>query len=446
MAKPVFVPKFGFTLEECEIVAWLVREGTTVRAGDPVAEVTTDKVNMEVEAPADGILAGICAQVGDVVSVTTTIAWILAPGEEIPTQIDSASAAAFQPARESSRGGSGSKSVPSSPVARRVAQTHGVDLNRVTGSGRDGRIERRDVEALLAGGGEAGKVRATPAARRLAREASIDLATLAGSGPRGRIQVADVERVQEAAAAETASARERSDSDAPDSGVTRVPFTQMRRTIAHRLQQSVREAPHVFFEASVCVAAMQLLCASASEQRRDGDPKVSLTAGITRAVAWALRRHGLLNSHVGTDESILFHEVHIGIAVALQNGLVVPVIRHADRKGLAEISAEIRNLADRARGGKLTRAEMSGATFSISNLGMYGVERFTAIINPPEVGILAVGAIRRALVADEAEQPVVRPLMTVTLSVDHRVIDGAVAARFLADFKMVIERPSLMLV
>ncbi|MEM7125116.1 MAG: dihydrolipoamide acetyltransferase family protein [Chloroflexota bacterium] len=456
MAKPVFIPKFGFTLEESEIVQWLVEEGTTVQAGDPVAEVTTDKVNMEVEAPADGILAGICAQVGDMVAVTATIAWIVAPGEELPPeatnlpsveQSEASSAAQAQPVAPPplSTGNNGSKAVQSSPVASRMAQAHDVDLNQVTGSGRGGRIERRDVEALLAGQDGLGKVRATPAARRLAREAAIDLVSLTGSGPLGRVQAVDVEQAQAAMEQPPATSQQPA-TTMSDINTTRIPFTNMRRTIARRLQQSMQEAPHIFFEASASVAELQALCDTANQHRMDDDPKVNLTAGITRAVAWTLRRHPLLNSHIGDNESILFEDIHIGMAVALENGLVVPVLRHVDRKGLREISIEIRSLAEKARSGKLSQADMSGGTFSISNLGMYGVDRFTAIINPPEVGILAVGAIKKSLVLDENDEPVVQPMMTITLSVDHRVIDGAVAAQFLADLKKAIEHPSMMLV
>ena len=469
MAKPVFIPKFGFTLEESELVEWLVEEGATVQAGDPVAEVTTDKVNMEVEAPADGILAGICAQVGDMVAVTATIAWILAPGEALPAEALSAAAdqspstspseqptpSVEVPAIPSAPGGY--RAVQSSPVAMRMAQAHNIDLNQLQGSGLGGRIERRDVETVLAAEDaahdETGKVRATPAARRLAREAEIDLSTLNGSGPRGRVQAADVAQARAAATAivEQPSSAETAPAAEYEGAITRVPFTSMRRTIARRLQQSAQEAPHIFFEANVDVSEMQALCKTANQQGRKDDAKVSLTAGITRAVAWALGRHPRLNSHLvknerGDDESILFDDIHIGMAVALENGLVVPVVRHADRQGLRVLSAEIRTLAERARSGKLSPAEMRGGTFSISNLGMYGVDRFTAIINPPEVGILAVGAIQKTLVVDAADQPVVRPMMSLTLSVDHRVIDGAVAAQFLADLKRAIESPNTMLV
>lgn len=455
MAKPVFIPKFGFTLEESEIVEWLVDEGATVQAGDPVAEVTTDKVNMEVEAPADGILAGICAQVGDTVPVTATIAWILAAGESLPEEAAEMPAAISHSSASPEAGATEpdtpalttpAHSVPSpTPVASRIAQAHDLDLSQVAGSGRGGRIERRDVEAALSASDDSGKVRATPAARRLAGENGLELSTINGTGPNGRIQAADVTSAMEQPSITDEQLLDTDRQPLATEGVTRVPFTNMRRTIARRLQQSAQEAPHIFFEASASVAELQALCDVANEQRADDEPKVSLTAGITKAVAWALGRHPIVNSHIGADEVLLFEDIHVGMAVALENGLVVPVIRHADRKGLRELSADIRSLAEKARSGKLTPTEMSGGTFSISNLGMFGVERFTAIINPPEVGILAVGAVQKTLVVDEHDQPVVRPMMNLTLSVDHRVIDGAVAAQFLADLKRVIEQPNLML-
>jgi pyruvate dehydrogenase E2 component (dihydrolipoamide acetyltransferase) len=329
-----------------------------------------------------------------------------------------------------------------------MAAASGVDLERVMGSGRGGRITREDVNSFLTSGaaatGENGRpesgsaVRATPAARRLAREEGLALAEIRGSGPRRRIQAADV--VQAVAQQATPAAPQAAPGEA-----TRLPMSTMRRTIARTMQRSMQEAPHITFQADIDMTALEGLVASANAERGENDEKVSLTAAITRATAWALGRNPLLNSTLGDDTINLWPEANIGIAVALDDGLLVPVIRSVGSKGIAQLSAEIRDLSRRARAGKLRPEELRGGTFTISNLGMFGIDRFTAIINPPEVGILAVGRTSRQFVPDAADQPVVRPICSMTLSVDHRVIDGAVAARFMADLRQAIESPQRML-
>lgn len=442
MAKEVFMPKFGFTQEASQIVAWLASEGDAVEAGEPLLEVTTDKVNMEVEAPASGILAGISAVAGDTVPVTTVIAYILAPGEELPERPRAAS----HPARarapvvaHQATSAATAPAVSATPVAARRAAAAGVALEQVTGSGAGGRITRGDVEAYLEHStrGE-GKVRATPAARRVARQQRVDLAAVAGTGPNGRIQEADVHLAAEQPTAVTSPA------SAPVEA-TRIPFTNMRRTIARTMQRSMQEAPHITFQSDVDMTALLELVELANE-RATGGVKVSLTAALAKAVAWALERHPLLNSRLGDDEIILQPAINLGIAVALDDGLIVPVVAAASHKSISRLAAAIADLSRRAREGKLRPEELSDSTFTISNLGMFGIDRFTAIINPPEVAILAIGGITRRFVPDENDQPVARPVCTLTLSVDHRVIDGAVAARFMADLRAAVERPQLMVV
>jgi len=459
MAREVIMPKFGFTQETAEIVRWLKKEGDAVEAGDPIAEVTTDKVNMEVEAPASGILADLRYKEGDVVPVTEVICYILAPGEQAPAAAGSAPQAAAEAAEAAAT--QSPPQVKATPLAERVAREAGLELQGIQGSGPSGKITRRDVEAALSRQ-PGGKVRAVPAARRLAREAGVELAEVTGSGPGDRVQSADVQRYlasqpptgvttaspvpveapQPAAAAPIGVER------APQPGVQVLPLAGMRRTIALRLQRSAQEAPHINLEIRVDVTRAEALRAKANQQRGEGQPKVSLTAVLAKACAWALKRNPYLNAWLQStpqgEQIVLIQQVNLGIAVALEEGLIVPVVRQAEEKGLLQLAQEMEDLTKRARENRLRPEEVMDGTFSISNLGMFGVERFTAIINPPQVAILAVGAVHKEVIADENDQVMIRPMLTLTLCADHRVVDGAVAAAFLRDLKTVLEDPQLM--
>lgn len=434
------MPKFGFTQEDGQIVRWLKREGDLVEQGEPIVEVTTDKVNMEVEAPESGVLTGVRAQEGDTVPVTQVIAFVA------PTNLSTS-----QPANRAT--------VNATPVAQRIAREHDIDLSGVHGTGAGGRVTRADVESQLVTvapapqpsppGGEGDRTRATPNARRLADELGIDLAGVHGSGPRGRVQSSDVlEAMRVSKGAEEQKGRGEHSPSAPPPRRT-IPYAGMRKTIGARLQHSYQQAPHVTFDVDVDVTRAEALRARANamtESKRDDRVKVSLTAVIVKAAAWALRRHPLLNSRLDLEANhiVLNDEVHVGVAVALDDGLIVPVVRHAERKSVTDIARAIADLTARAKANTL-RPDDLGGTFTISNLGMFGVDRFTAIINPPESAILAVGRVVRRFVPDANDQPVARPLMTLTLSADHRVVDGAVAARFLADLRDAIESPDSML-
>jgi pyruvate dehydrogenase E2 component (dihydrolipoamide acetyltransferase) len=428
MAKAVIMPKFGFTHESAEIVRWLKRAGDPVEQGEPIAEVTTDKVNMEVEAPASGILDGLRFAEGDTVPVTDIIAYIRAVNETLPASVETPHRGASAEARRAT------------PLAQKMAQDKGVDLTALTGTGPRGRITTRDITGATA-------PRAVPAARRLARELGVDLAAVSGTGPRGRAQSEDVRRMTED--------RGRKQADSAPAAAGRppsvIPLAGMRRTIAQRLQKSYQESPHIFFEAEIDVTGAEALRATANERLGKGQLKVSLTALIARACAWALGRHPMVNARIEGDDILLLAEINLGIAVALDaaeygGGLIVPVVRDVPRKGLAQLAAEIADLAERARTNRLRPDDVAGGTFTISNLGMFGVDRFTAIINPPQAAILAVGRVRKQFVPDAADQPVARPLMSVTLSADHRIVDGAVAARFLKDLRDGLERPELMMI
>lgn len=466
----VILPKFGFTQETAEIVAWLRQEGDWVEKGDPIAEVTTDKVNMEVEAPASGVLSGLRFKPGDVVPVTEVIAYILERhevGQAQPTQPTAAGA----PAAASASKPDGQPAVKATPLAERIARAAGLDLQALEGTGPGGRITRRDVEEAL--GSPTGKVRAAPAARRRARELGVPLQQVVGTGPQGRVQTADVERAfaaqQQAAQAPAAPpppvvqptpavppptapavqpAVAPQPAPAPLGGEV-VPLVGMRRTIAQRLQRSAQEAPHIHLEVSADVTQAEALRQRANAQRPEGQAKVSLTAVLVKACAWALKRHPKVNAWFLSDAQgeriVLLSTANVGVAVALPDGLIVPVVRNAEQKGLWQIAQEVEDLVQRARQGKLSPQDVQDGTFTVSNLGMLGISRFTAIINPPQVAILAVGAVRREVTADEQGAIVVRPTVTLTLCADHRAVDGAVGAYFLADLKQALENPQAML-
>ncbi|RCK75058.1 MAG: Dihydrolipoamide acetyltransferase component (E2) of acetoin dehydrogenase complex [Anaerolineae bacterium] len=466
MAREVIMPKFGFTQETAEIVHWLKKAGDAVEAGDPIAEVTTDKVNMEVEAPASGILTDLRYKEGDIVPVTEVIAYILAPGEALPATAGSATQPPTAPsAAVEAPPAAAPQSMPlvkATPLAERIAREAGLELQGIQGSGPSGKITRRDVEAALnrqAGG----KVRAVPAARRLAREAGVELAEVAGSGPSGRVQSADVQRFLAGRSSAAVEAVQPAHLEIPQPlpaapaelerptqlAFQVLPLAGMRRTIAQRLQKSAQEAPHINLEIRVDVTQAEALRARANQQRSEGQPKVSLTAVLAKACAWALKRNPYINAWLQStpqgEQIVLIEQVNLGIAVALKEGLIVPVVQQSESKGLLQLAQEMDELTARARENRLRPEDVADGTFTISNLGMFGVERFTAIINPPQVAILAVGTVRKEVVADENDQVAVRPMINLTLCADHRVVDGAVAAAFLRDLKTALEDPQLMI-
>jgi pyruvate dehydrogenase E2 component (dihydrolipoamide acetyltransferase) len=439
MAKEVIMPKFGFTQETADIVRWLKHEGDPVEMGDLIAEVTTDKVNMEVEAMDSGILAGLKYREGDTVPVAQVIAYILKPGESLPTDAPPPS----QPRPDLvSRGAPAAEVVPSpiaaTPIAMRVAQELNVDLTRVPGSGIGGRITREDVEGFSRRGSTSGgKVCATPSARRAAREQGIELTQVPGTGPHGRVQTPDVILFSQNKTPVEADIHRRESIVGLGTEAEVVPMSSMRRTIASRLQQSYQQVPHIFFDAEIDMTAIEGLRVYAG--------KVSITAFITRITAWALTKHPFINSRLDGSNILLMKNINIGIAIALDDGLIVPVIRNADQKPVLQIADEISSLTERAKANQLKLEDLADGTFTISNLGMFGVDRFTAIINPPQTAILAVSRAVKKFVPDEKDQPVLRPMMTVTLAVDHRVIDGALAALFLRDLRDGLERPGRLI-
>ncbi len=448
MAKEIIMPKFGFTQEESEILEWLKQNGDKVEKGDPIAVVSTDKVSMEVEAPETGILDGIRYKVGDTVPVTQIIAFVLQPGEKIPEGGATPAAvpaaeikaepkveAAQKPAASPER----TAGVSISPVAQRLADDKQVDLNLVKGSGKDGQITRQDVEDYLADLQKTGgKIKATPAARRIAGEKQVDLQGVTGSGPDGRIQAADVISTRPAAAPAAQAKTGATGGQAVNPALKvlkEIPLIGMRRTIAQNMQRSMQEAPHMFLQVDVEMDAAEGLRKLANENKLENSPKVSVTALIVKAVAQALKQNPIVNSQFTSEKIVLYEDINVGVATALDNGLIVPVIQNADRKDLKQVSFEVGDLAQRARNNKLQPNDLANGTFTISNLGMFGIDRFTAIINPPQAAILAVGKMNRVFVPDENGQPVLRSVVSFSLSADHRVMDGSQAAKFLTDLK-----------
>ena len=461
MPVPVIMPKLEMMQETATVIEWLKREGEQVRQGEPLLTVETDKVTVEIEAPATGILAQVQAAPGQVVPVTEVIAQVLLPGEhgeriddakerpgiEDPVTIGSGTApeARIAPSQLQSLPAFATpvaRYVPLAESGQRMAAAVGMDLSALPpGIGTRGKVTKADVVAALEPV-QSGTVRATPAARRAARERGVNLKQVTGSGPRGRVQAADVE---DPAGRCGVAAPEASRAAELLEGVQVVPLAGMRRTVAERMTVSYQTTPHITLTMRVDMGAFEEARAqhNATGVAARGQ-HVSVTALIVKAVAWALRRHPWLNSTLRGEEIHLLPEVNVGVAVALEQGLIVPVLQAADRQSLMETAAVINDLTARAREGRLTPADVAGGTFTVTNLGVFGVEQFTAIINPPQAAILAVGAVQLEAVV-KGGQVAVRPMMRMTLSADHRIVDGAVAARFMSDLRDALENPVLLI-
>lgn len=434
MPHEVIMPVLGMNQDTGTLLRWLRREGDAVAVGDPVMEIATDKITVEIESPADGVLAGLSAAEGEEVPVGRAVAWVLAPGESLPADTPAVSAAepGPVPAGEAGLSGAPGRIPAASPVARRLAAELGIELTEVEGSG--GRITKADVERhhAAAQAPVAGPILASPKARRLARERGLDLAAISGSGPDGAVLAADVEGYVSVA---------KDVSGPPPADTVELEPSRMWQVMASRLTESWQTVPHFYL--SRTVDASQLL-AWRDALRRQGREDITVSDLLLRITAASLREHPRLNAS-WRDGHIQQHpQVNIGMAVAVADGLLVPVFHDADKLSLSELADRRRHLVEAARSGSLTLPEMTGGTFSITNLGMFGVEEFKAIVNPPEAAILAIGAIRDAVVAVQGE-PAVRSVFNLTLSCDHRAVDGALAARFMATLHDRMETPMLLL-
>lgn len=445
MPIPFIMPKMDMDQESVTITEWLKQEGETITKGEPVIVVETDKLTSEIEAPATGTLASILYHKHEEAPVTQVVAYILAEGETIadlpapekPEEVE-AKAAEESPAQQASA----PVQLQVSPIAQKLAADLNVDLNQLGITDR--KITRADIEAFAAAAKEKPpRPSATPAARFTARENNLDLAGISGSGPGGRVQLADVQAAR-AAATSQAAGELRPATVLPEVKPGEIkPFTGTRKRIAERLTQSYQDVPHIYLTVHVDMSPLNALRQRANaDKTRDS---VSMTAFLVKLLALTLARHPYLNAKLSERGVELLGEYNIGVATALEDGLIVPVIHHADQLPIRTINTQLRELSAKARTGSLVRQEVDGGTFTISNLGMLGISEFTAIINPPQSAILAVGAIERRVVAAADDEIEIKPMMSITLGCDHRVVDGAVAAAFLRDLKTVLEEPSLAL-
>ena len=412
MASQVTLPRLGQGMESGTIVRWLKSEGDPVEKGEPLYELDTEKVTQEVEAEASGTLLKILVPEGEV-AVGKTVAIIGEPGEEVPEARSTSRRPPRRTKERRNKNGSGTRGATRGRSGPR-AGARADACRRPTNGGR---------------------IKASPLARRIARERGIDLAALSGTGPEGRIVAEDVERA--AVSPPTAAPA----APAPSGKVERVELTSLRKTVARRMTEAWA-APAFQITMSAEMTRAQELRARLVERHPDERPTV--TDILTKVCALALMRHREVNALYAGDAVELHPSANVGIAVATERGLLVPVIPGCEARTVAEIAAARADVVSRARDGKLQAADLEGGTFTISNLGMYGVEQFIAVLNPPQAAILAVGAIEDRAVARDGEV-VVRPMLTMTLTCDHRTIDGATAADFLRTVKEFLEEPGLTL-
>jgi pyruvate dehydrogenase E2 component (dihydrolipoamide acetyltransferase) len=419
MATKVVMEALSPTMEEGRLVEWKKAEGDAVATGDVLAEVETDKAVMELVARADGVLLKRVVAEGDTVPVAEVVGWIGAAGEEIPDGGRAAASAA-------------DSATPAAPAARPADEESADAAPEAAPTAPTAKVEDQPSRGFSSGESSDGRVKASPVARKIAAERGLDLAAISGTGPDGRIIMRDVEGAVITPPAKAGNVA------VGASVYTDLPLSQMRKTIAKRLVQSIGPIPTFYLTVEVDMEraheAREALLA------RDEKGKFSFNDLIIRASAQALTRHPFVNAWWMDDKIRQWQDVHVGVAVAVDEGLITPIIRHADRKSLREIATEVRELAGRARAKKLAPEEYTGATFTVSNLGMFGIDDFTAIINPPEVAILAVGRIEQkpVVVNDELE---IRRRMRMTLSCDHRVVDGATGAQFLKTLVEMLENP-----
>jgi pyruvate dehydrogenase E2 component (dihydrolipoamide acetyltransferase) len=448
MAIPIEMPKLSDTMEEGVLSAWLVDEGDEVSSGDVLAQVETDKATMDLEAFDDGVLLKKLIGEGDAVPIGELIAVIGEEDEDISDLL------------AEHQDGDGAAEEPAESEAETedetVSEPEPTETNVVDEPTGDGQLRERTPEPVPAGTDADGRrIKASPLARRIAEEHDVDLTRVDGSGPEGRIVRRDVEaRIEER---EEAPQPEPTPEPSVEEPSYEMPseqpsyetedISQMRKTIARRLAESKYSSPHFYLTVDIdverAVALREELNELAEEQ---GRAKISFNDLITKACALSLKNHPYVNASYLPEEGEIrkYNHVHMGIAVAIEEGLITPVVRNADRKGLTEIARETRELAERARNRDLEPEEFEGATFTTSNLGMFGIEEFTAIINPPNSAILAIGEIRDTPVVEDGEV-VPGKRMKVTLSCDHRVVDGATGAQFLKSVRSYLEEPMNLL-
>ena len=443
MAKVIVMPKLGLTMTEGTVSKWLKHEGDTVKEGEGLFEVETDKLTNTIEASVSGVLLKIVAAEGAEVPCLKPVAVIGEPGEDYaallggaaPAEPKAGAAAPAAPAAPAPARAPGER-VLASPAAKKLAKSLGIDISLVSGTGPKGRITEEDVKNYKPAGAapspmpeDSGpKVKASPLAAKVAADIGVELKDIPAHG---RVLAADILAAVQGAGTGPAPAAPREET---------VPMNGMRKAIANNMLNSHMTSPTVTFNLGIDMTELKRL----REQLKSDDVKVSYTDLLVKIVAKALTEFPLLNCSVDGNKIIYKHYVNMGVAVALDNGLVVPNVRDADKKTLSEISAEVKELAAKAREGRLPMDALSGGTFTITNLGMYGIESFSPIINQPEVAILGVNTMEDKVVVVNGEI-CVRPIMNLSLTADHRVVDGSVAAQFLQRIKKLMENPALLL-
>lgn len=394
MATTIIMPKLGLTMTEGTIEKWLKKEGDRVEKGEPLLKILTEKINFQYESPASGILRKVLYKEGAVVPVTTPIAIIAEEGEALP-EIELAKTQAPSP-----------EQAPAAAVRTEV---------KTTGK----------------------RIFASPAAKKAAEEQGVDLSSLQGSGPEGRIVLADI-----AGSAGKALVAETKRKTAEKV----IPLTGIRKIIAQRMTESFRDVPHFYLSVEVDMSAVRNLREKVKDEvEKRAKVKLTVTDILVKIVASALKSNPIMNSRFAGDQIHLLDEVNMGVAIALEDGLMVPVVRRADQKTLAEIASNIRNLTKKAKRGKLSLEDVTGGTFTLSNMGMLGIDMMSPIINPPECSILGVGRTIEKPVVEKGEIKI-KPMAWLTLSSDHRIVDGAAAGFFLNRIREIIENPSFLLV
>ena len=462
MAVEVIMPKAGSEMEEGEIVQWFKNEGDHVEEGEVLLEIVTDKVNMEVEAESTGTLLKILAQAGDVVPVVQTIAWIGEPGEKIPGASESGEVAPAETIIEKKVDYTPVKEVEkvdysglrATPAARAYARKKGIDLSKVKGSGPKGRIHKDDVLDYKLNS----KVKISPLAERIAKIEGINTESIVGTGPNGKIMKADImavlhgaPKVEAAPKAEVAPKAPKAPK-APNENqwgiVETVPMSPMRKVISKRMSESYFSAPTFVVNVEVDMTELLALRKKVVDAIiEETGKKATVTDFISLAVIKSLMKHPYVNASLSSDEKEMYlhHYVNLSIAVGMDSGLVVPVIKGADKMSLKELVVASKEITTKALNGKLKPDEMADSTFTISNLGMYGVKSFVPIINQPNTAILGVSATVPKPVVYNGEVTV-RPIMTLTLTADHRVVDGLEGAKFMKTLKEAIENPLSLLI
>ena len=453
MATSIVMPQMGYDMHEGKVVRWLKKEGEEVVRGEVIAEIETDKATVEYEAYTGGVMAKIVAEEGVAIPVGGLIAVMTNFGEAIPEDMlaELGAVESDSPAEQSSSAETVPVSAPAasnngvvkaSPLAKRLARERGVDLTEIVGTGPEGRIVEADLPALGAvtqavPAAEQGEVRASPLARRLAKERGIDLSTITGTGPGGRITESDVP--EHAASDPVPATVSASASATPHQESELVELSRMRQAIARVTVDSKREAPHFYVAVEIDMTKAMLFRRDVNDEV-SVEQRVSVNDLIVKASAMAIKHHPKFNSSFQDNHLQMNASVNIGIAIALDSGLIIPGINNCESKSLIEISTASRDLVSRANSGTLRNEEYSGTTFSVSNLGMFDVDSFTAIIFPPHAAILAVGTVKEQPVVRDGELAIAQ-IMKATISTDHRVADGAEAAQFISEIKKYLENP-----